>query len=80
MLSNLLIIIVLFLSCLTVLFESDSISIMPISRPCAVAKRLPCTIVPTITDAGPTSETVPPTRQNYMNIFFLFPTQPPKNN
>lgn len=55
---------------LTVLLESDSISIMPISRPCAVAKRLPCTIVPTITEAGPTSETVPPTRQNYMKTFF----------
>lgn len=47
---------------------------IPISRPCAVAKRLPCTIVPTMTEAGPTSETVPPTRQNYMKICFLFST------
>lgn len=50
---------------------------MPISRPCAVANRLPCTIVPTITEAGPTSETVPPTRQNYMKTSFLFLPLPP---
>jgi len=59
----------MFVLFLTVLFESDSMSMMPISRPCAVAKRLPCTIVPTMTEAGPTSETVPPTRQNYMKTF-----------
>lgn len=48
---------------------------MPMSRPCAVAKRLPCTMVPTMTEAGPTSETVPPTRQNYMKTLFITSTR-----
>jgi hypothetical protein len=33
-------------------------SASPISRPWAAAKRLPCTKLPTITDAGPTDASV----------------------
>lgn len=58
-------------SSLTVLFESDSMSMIPISRPCAVANLLPCTIVPTITEAGPTSDTVPPTRQKKKHEYII---------
>lgn len=43
---------------LTFLEESPSSSSKPpTSLPCALASRLPCTRFPTITDAGPTSET-----------------------
>jgi len=42
----------------TFLAKSDSSSMAPMSRPCADASRLPCTMLPTMTDAGPTSGTV----------------------
>lgn len=41
----------------TFLAESDSSSIMPMSLPCAEASRLPCTMFPTMTEAGPISAT-----------------------
>jgi hypothetical protein len=47
------------MSVLTFLAESDSSSMMPMSRPCALASRLPWTMLPTMTLAGPTSGTQP---------------------
>lgn len=42
---------------ITFLDESPSSSSKPMSRPWALASLFPCTRLPTITDAGPTSET-----------------------